>query len=205
MKIIKTGSKGNAVVYHDSILVDIGVSYNLIKDYNLKLICLTHEHHDHINITTLTKYMHEHKNCRIACPEWMFEYVKDIENVDILDMYDFYKYNEFIISPFPLMHGDVENCGYRIIKDNYKIIHATDTNTLDHISAKNYNLYAIEHNYKTDVIDKYIQDKKEKGVYSYEVSAKERHLSYEKAQAWINKNNINGRVVELHKSTQNYE
>lgn len=43
--IIGTGSSGNAVLYDNSILVDIGLPYSKIKPYvkNIKLLLLTHQ------------------------------------------------------------------------------------------------------------------------------------------------------------------
>ena len=32
-QVLKTGSKGNAVIYHKSIMIDCGVSYSLIKEH----------------------------------------------------------------------------------------------------------------------------------------------------------------------------
>ena len=53
--IIATGSKGNAVVIDQKILIDCGVSFKaLSKVYRaLKLVLLTHIHGDHFQPTTL--------------------------------------------------------------------------------------------------------------------------------------------------------
>lgn len=53
--IIATGSKGNAVVIDQKILIDCGVSFKaLSKVYRaLKLVLLTHIHSDHFQPTTL--------------------------------------------------------------------------------------------------------------------------------------------------------
>ena len=52
--IIATGSKGNAVVIDQKILIDCGVSFKaLSKVYRaLKLVLLTHIHSDHFQPTT---------------------------------------------------------------------------------------------------------------------------------------------------------
>lgn len=44
--VIKTGSKGNAVVLKNKVLIDCGVPYKDIKPYikNLELVLLTHIH-----------------------------------------------------------------------------------------------------------------------------------------------------------------
>ena len=54
-KVIATGSTGNAVVYHKTVLVDIGIPFSKLKPYvkDLQIVLLTHIHTDHINISTL--------------------------------------------------------------------------------------------------------------------------------------------------------
>ena len=49
--IISTGSKGNAVVINDVILIDCGVSFRALKDVykNIKIVLLTHIHSDHFS------------------------------------------------------------------------------------------------------------------------------------------------------------
>ena len=56
-KMISTGSKGNAVILNDEILIDCGVPYKAIKPYvkGLKLVLLTHQHSDHFKPETIRK------------------------------------------------------------------------------------------------------------------------------------------------------
>ena len=46
LNIIASSSKGNAYIYNQDILLDVGISYIKIKDYlkNIRLILLTHQH-----------------------------------------------------------------------------------------------------------------------------------------------------------------
>lgn len=48
-EVISTGSKGNALLIGNEILIDCGVSYRKLKEKPIKLILLTHEHKDHFN------------------------------------------------------------------------------------------------------------------------------------------------------------
>lgn len=48
-EVISTGSKGNALLIGNEILIDCGVSYKRLKDKHIRLILLTHEHKDHFN------------------------------------------------------------------------------------------------------------------------------------------------------------
>ena len=69
-KIIATGSKGNAILYHNCILVDCGVPFTLLKPYykDIKLVLLTHIHGDHFNIQTIKKLAFERPSIRFGCP-----------------------------------------------------------------------------------------------------------------------------------------
>ena len=79
------------------------------------------------------------------------------------------------------------------------MIYATDTNNLNGITAKNYDLYMIEANYIDSEIQERIQEKKEAGEYIYEYQALRNHLSKAKADDFIYKNiGENGVYVYLH-------
>lgn len=199
-KIISSSSKGNSVLYHNSILVDCGVSFAALKPYlyDIDIVLLTHEHKDHINIKTLTKLVDERPTLRIGCCEWMVDLIPYWSKIDVYEVGKEYDYGNFKLIPIKLYH-DVLNCGYRIITDNYKIFHATDTAHLNGIEAKNYNLYALEHNYDEDTIDELIENKKLKGEYAYEKGAANSHLSEQQANDFIYKNKgDNYEILRLH-------
>ena len=119
---------------------------------------LTHEHKDHINIDTLKKLRFERPRLRIGCCIWMLKHLKGLKNIDVFEIGNIYDYELFKIIPIKLYH-DVSNCGYRILTNNSKIIHATDTAHLNGIEAKGYDLYALEHNYDEDTIKEIMSDK----------------------------------------------
>lgn len=199
---IASGSTGNCIIYHDSIMVDCGVSIKLIENIGVSLILLTHEHRDHINISTIKKLCFENPLLRVGCCEWMKNKLNGIRNVDVYELGETYDYGQFKIKPFKLYH-DVKNCGYKIFKDNHKIIHATDTAHLDGIEAKDYDLYAIEHNYCEDEVLEAIDKKMSLGIYSYEKGALETHLSEQKAKEFIYRNKKeSSEVLRLHESTR---
>lgn len=68
-------------------------------------------------------------------------------------------------------------CGYRIFFDDYKVIYATDTRTLEGITAKNYDLYLIEGNYTDEELEERIREKQQVQQYCYEYRVKDTHLS----------------------------
>jgi L-ascorbate metabolism protein UlaG (beta-lactamase superfamily) len=200
-KVLKTGSAGNAVIYHNSIMVDCGVTFAEVKPflYDLQIILLTHEHKDHINRTTLKKLIFERPTLRVGvCDDW-FDTMQG-RNIDRYKIGGGYDYGEFKISPIKLYH-DVPNCGYRIFKGDHKIIHATDTAHLEGIEAKDYDLYAIEHNYNEDTVFESIRIAKASGQFSHQALAINSHLSEQQAKDFIYKNKGDKySVLRLHES-----
>ena len=201
-KIISTGSKGNAVIYHDQILVDCGVPFVKLKPYikEIKIVLLTHSHHDHFNPITIKKLISDRPTLRFACGQFLVERLHDLGavKIDVVEPGKVYDYKLFKISPITLYH-DVENYGYRIFKDDYKIIHATDTVTMEGIRAKDYDLYAIEHNYDEMTIDQDIADKLSRNEYAYEIGAKNSHLSFQQAETFIEANRKEtSEILKLH-------
>lgn len=206
--IISSCSKGNATVIRDIILIDCGVSFKqLTKVYkDIKLVLLTHIHKDHFNKSTLKKLAEERPTLRFACCEWL---VKDLikcgvnkRNIDILEIGKKYDYKLFKVIPIKLYH-DVEQCGYRVLFEDYKVIYATDTKTLEGISAKNYDLYLLEANYTEDEIQDRIKKKQEQYKYAYEFRAKDNHLSKEKCDEFLLKNmGENSKYVYMHQHVE---
>lgn len=195
-KIISSGSHGNCVLYHNSIAIDMGIPFSLIKPhlYDLQLILLSHQHLDHININTLKKIQFERPSIRFGCGSWMVEHLEGLKNIDIYSMGALYEYGSLQISPIKLYH-DVENFGYRIFKGDHKIIHCTDTMHLEGVTAKGYDLYAIEHNYNEDTINKSIELAQAVGEYSHQRGSFNSHLSEQQARDFIFKNK--GEVYDI--------
>lgn len=202
--IISTGSKGNAVVVNDYILIDCGVPFkDLINIYNdIKIVLLTHQHGDHFNKATLRRLARERPTLRFACCEWLVPLLVECDvskrNIDVLEIGKIYDYKAFKVSPIKLYH-DVPNCGYRLFFGEKKVIYATDTHTLEGISAKEYDLYLIEANYGNEELQERIKAKLESGQYCYELNVANRHLSKEQADEFLLKNmGIHSNYVYLH-------
>lgn len=202
-KVISTGSHGNAVLYHNSILIDCGVAFLKVKPYlyDIDIILLTHHHQDHFNLSTIKKLQFERPTLRIACGSFMLPFLEGLKNIDVLEYGKLYNYGAFEIAPIKLYH-DCENFGYRIFKDEYKIIHCTDTYTLEGITAKGYDLFAIEHNYNEDTINESIAEHDAVGEFSHQRRSFNTHLSEQQARDFIFKNKgTNYEVLRLHEST----
>ena len=195
-KIISSCSTGNATIIRDIILIDCGVTFKKLEKYykQLKIVLLTHVHQDHFNRSTIKRLAQERPTLRFACCEWLLQPLLECgverRNIDILqigkasfcDVMDrdgriqcYVKVDEvgeddyklFKIVAIKLYH-DVNQCGYRILFDDYKVIYMTDTKTIEGISAKNYDLYLVEANYKENELEERIKQKQLQGDFTYE-------------------------------------
>lgn len=202
--IISTGSKGNAVVINGSILIDCGIPFLALKDVykGLQLVLLTHRHSDHFNRRTIRKLAQERPALRWGVPEWLVSDMVDLvepRNIDLFGVGLDHCYDEMIIMPFALKHN-VQNCGYIITSSKFgRMLYATDTNSMDGIEAKNYDLYMLEANYSEAKITERIRRKQEAGEYCHEWDVLRNHLSREKADNWLYQNmGANSQYAYLH-------
>ncbi|MDR0970532.1 MAG: MBL fold metallo-hydrolase [Lentimicrobiaceae bacterium] len=201
--IISTGSKGNAVIY-DTILVDCGVPFSKIKPYlsKIELVLLTHEHGDHFNLKTIKKLAFEKPTLRFGCGEFLSDKLIGIRSVDIYAAGKIYNYGKFKISPVILYH-DVKNFGYRIFINEKKIFHSTDTAHLKGITAKNYDVYALEANYDEGNVENVINEKISRGEYAHQIASIHSHLSLQQAQDFIlNNAGETYEFIRLHESEE---
>lgn len=203
IKVISSSSRGNAILYNNIALVDIGVPYSKIKPFkDIQVIFLTHTHGDHLNVSTLKRIAKERPKIRIACGVWMIEKLKGIKNnIDVLEFGKWYDYGLFKVAIGKLYH-DVPNCFYRFDFNGYKIFHATDTAHLKGIGAKNYDLYALEHNYCEEKAQEIIEDAMMNGKFTHVSQSINSHLSVQQAHEWLLKNmKKDSKVVRLHESS----
>ena len=207
-QVISSGSEGNAVIYNNAIMVDCGVSLKALEAVkrSLKIVLLTHKHSDHLKLRTLQRLQAERPTLRVACGDFLLEELPCIKNIDVLQVGKIYDYGAFKVSPVKLYH-DVPNFGWRIFLPNgQKIFHATDTVHLEGITAKGYDLYAIEHNYCEEYIQEAIEEARANGEYTHAYGNINTHLSIQQARAFIDKNRKeSSEVLELHKSRSFYK
>ena len=207
-QVISSGSEGNAVIYNNAIMVDCGVSLKALQEVkrSLKIVLLTHKHSDHLKIRTLQRLQAERPTLRVACGDFLLEELPCIKNIDVLQVGKIYDYGAFKVSPIKLYH-DVPNLGWRIFLNNgQKIFHATDTVHLEGITAKGYDLYAIEHNYCEEYIQQAIEEARANGEYTHAYGNINTHLSIQQARAFIEANRKeSSEVLELHKSRSFYK
>lgn len=192
-EIISSGSSGNAVNL-GGVLLDCGVPFKSLRGCakELKLVLLTHRHSDHFRPSTVSKLAYERPTLRFGCCAWMVPLLRDAgveaRRIDVYGPGAWYEYGGgILVSPFLTFH-DVENCGYRVYIDGEKSFYATDTVTLNGISAKNYDLYLVEANYTEHGLEDRMSRKLESGEFSYEARARDTHMSREYALKWLSEN-----------------
>jgi len=203
--ILESGSRGNATIIEDTILIDCGVSFKKLQPFyrDLKLVLLTHIHSDHFNKKTIQRLAKERPTLRFGCGFWLVSELVEcgisIKNIDVYERFAEYDYEICNIGIFELFH-DVPNCGYKISINNQKVFYATDTSKIDHAEAPNFDLYLIEGNYEDEVELELRKAKNiENGRFSYEDRVKETHLSREKATEWLLKNmGDNSQYIFMH-------
>ena len=207
-KVISSGSEGNAVIYGNAIMVDCGVTLKALEEVkrSLKIVLLTHQHGDHLKLRTLQRLQAERPTLRIACGAFLLDKLEGLNNIDVLQVGKLYDYGDFKVSPVKLYH-DCAIYGWRIFLNNgQKIFHATDTAHLEGITAKGYDLYAIEHNYCEEYIQQAIEEAHAKGEYTHAYGNINTHLSIQQARAFIEVNRKeSSEVLELHKSRSFYK
>lgn len=190
-KIIKSSSKGNSFLF-GSLLIDVGVSIKTIKELEFDFVLLTHEHSDHFKISTIIDIYVKTKAI-FVCGEFLSTKLLKVgiaqNRILIVETGKVYQLGLYRISPIILYH-DVPNFGYRIMIDNYRHIHATDTSTLDGISALDYDSASLECNHKRDRAIELIQDAQISGEYSHLLRAINSHLSVESVVEFIQENRI---------------
>lgn len=203
-EIISTGSQGNAVVLNDNVLVDCGVSFKAIAPYvsKLKLVLLTHIHGDHFRPSTIRRLAEMRPTLRFCCCPWLVRPLVETgvppRQIDVVDIGMQLRYGMCDVIPVMLAHN-VPNCGYKIHFPKGRVFYATDTNNLNGITAKDYDLYMVEANYEDEEIQERIAAKKEEGVFSYERQVLENHLSKSKCDDFIYRNiGPTGVYVYLH-------
>ena len=74
--ILATGSSGNAIIYLDTILVDVGVSQRKLSPFldKLELVLLTHIHGDHFKESTILNIHKKRPTVRFGCGVAIYEF-----------------------------------------------------------------------------------------------------------------------------------
>lgn len=206
--VLATGSKGNAVVLNDEILIDCGVPFGTLDGVfkRLRVALLTHIHGDHFNPTTIKRLHFMRPALRFACAPWLLSPLLDLgvarPMIDcVLPGADNgVQYHNGLLLRCERIPHDVDNCCWHVqTPDGERAFYATDCGSLDGIKAKGYDLYLIEANHKRAELAERLAAKEAAGEYAYERRAAEVHLSEEQALDWIAENALaRSKYIFLH-------
>lgn len=101
---------GNCYIYNKDLMIDIGMPFSAIKPYykDIKLLLLTHQHLDHIKISTLKKIIFERPLLKILCCNFLVDFLKQNgiygKNIYILQLDKQYDLGKYLITPVYAPH-----------------------------------------------------------------------------------------------------
>lgn len=162
--IIQSGSDGNCIIVNDYLMLDCGVSYSKIKNKlsNVKIIFISHSHFDHLKPSTIKKIAYEKPNIKFLVGFYLVKTLVDLgvdkKNIFVLDLDKWYNLGKFKAKMQYLFHDVPNNCLHVEFNTGEKLFYAVDTSQINHIEAKNYDLYLIENNFQEEILDKHIQE-----------------------------------------------
>lgn len=208
--IIGSSSKGNCIIVEDFLVLDVGVSYCKIKKYlsKIKLIFISHSHSDHLNKTTIKQIVYNYPTIKfVTKSKEVLSILNELkvkkQNLYYLKFYSWYNLGALKIKIEPLYH-DIENYALKFEINDRKGLYVVDTNRIDHIDAKNYDLYLIESNYQTDILQKHIDECDDKNQLMYLYRVFDTHLSKSDCDDFLINNMGENSIFEyLHKSKYN--
>lgn len=218
IKFIGSSSKGNCYLFNDSIMVDCGMSYKKLEPYlhRVKVIFISHEHKDHINIETLKKIKHYYPHIKIFLNRSTSKkFGADVEHniISTGQMIQFTHNNvKYQIVPIQLYH-DVENHGFCIkytdLSTNQELVHfhGTDTSTLDKIVIPECDIFTLECNHIVEIVEENIRLAKEQGkYYKHLLRSLDTHLATFKALTFGAKYGKPGYLfIPAHTSEKNFD
>ena len=210
--IVGSSSKGNAIIVEDMLMLDCGVSYISIKKYlkKVKLIFISHAHQDHLLETTIKKIVYNHPTIKFLTGskeviKKMYECKVPIKCLIYLKIGKWYDLGLLKVKLEQLYH-DTTNCALKWQINDKKGIYAVDTSKIDHIKAKNYDLYLIESNYTEQLLKQHIEECEDKNELYYLNRVSNTHLSFEQANSFLIENmGVNSAYQYIHKSNYNFE
>lgn len=210
--IIQSGSDGNCIIVNKILMLDCGVAYSKIKDKlnDVRVIFISHGHFDHIKPSTIKKVAYEKPNIKFLVGYYLvsslLSFGVDKKNILVLDLDKWYNIGIFKAKMQYLFHDVPNNCLHVEFKNGCKLFYAVDTSSIDHIEAKEYDLYLIEGNYETEEeIQSKIAEAKKEGKFTYLDRVQETHLSQVQALNWLYENrgaNSECCFVHVHKEKE---
>lgn len=201
-EIVSTGSKGNCVII-DSIMIDIGVPFKMIKEklYDIRVLLLTHIHSDHINQRTLASIKKLFPNIPIYGNYEVYQTYPEYD-IKVVNAGFKFKAGGYEFEAFDCEH-DALCYGYVWEMDGQTILYATDLTTTENAPKIKYDVFLLESNHDEAKLQAAIGTGK--GTYDPYVGGK-RHLSTQQAKTfyYLNRRSKDSLFIELHQSGRFY-
>lgn len=201
-EILATGSSGNCIILNHILALDMGVPFKTVAPCvrSLQAVFISHVHSDHLSRSTVKRLAQERPGLLWLCGPELVGKLKLLgcRRVYEVRLNQYRKFGDLSVMGVQLIH-DVPNYGLRILLSGERAFYATDTYSLDGVSAKNYDLYLVEGNHGEEEIQERIQRKLDAGQYCYELRARDVHMSRERALNWLYENmGPNSQYILIH-------
>lgn len=169
-------------------------------------------HQDHLNLTTIKQIAYNYPNIKYVTGSRevtikLVENGVNKKNIYYLKEKRWYSLGIIDIRLERLVH-DVENYCLKAKFNtiNKKMIYVVDTMRIDHITAKNYDLFLIESNYNEDLLKEHIKNCEEEGMLKYLQRVEFTHLSDTQCNDFLIENmGEDSEYLKLHQSSYNYK
>lgn len=214
--IIGSSSKGNCIVVEDVLMLDIGLSYSKIKKYlnKVKLVFVSHVHKDHLLPSSVKTLAYNYPTIKFITGsnivvEKLVECGVNKKNIYVLKSGKKYDLGLLKVKLDELYH-DTPNYALKWELNGKKGIYAVDTCRMNHIQAKNYDLFLVESNYNEELLEQHIQEcienNDDENKLYYLNRVKSTHLSDTKCNDFLLENMGNNSIYEkIHQSSYNYK
>jgi len=196
-KIVNSSSKGNAIIVENFLLLDCGVTYKKIKSYlkNIKLVFISHVHKDHLFPTTIKQIAYNYPQIKFLCgSEYVVKKLVEcgVAKKNIYTLKTSKKYDLGLLKvKLEELHHDTPNYALKWEINGKNGVYIVDTCEVDHIQAKNYDLYLIENNYRDDILELHLKDaidNDDKNKIFYLQRTVKTHLSKNKCDSFLIEN-----------------
>ena len=209
--VIGSSSKGNCIIVEDVLMLDVGLSYSKIKIHlsKIKLIFISHSHQDHLLPSTIKKIAYNYPTIKfLTGSEVVVNKLVDCgvnkKNIYILKSGKKYDLGLIKVKLEELYH-DTPNYALKWQIKDKKGIYIVDTCKVEHIEAKDYDLYLIENNYQENLLQEHINNCEDEKILYYLYRVPRTHLSAEQANSFLIENMGENSTYEyIHQSDYNY-
>lgn len=174
VKILASGSSGNAVVLNNNILIDAGLTIKAFDAYRLEdieVLIVTHHHGDHMKLPLLRNLIN--KGIKTYLPKLAMAEVAKEGKIDLaplmgsqvflLDESTIIEVDGATVTPYPQKHHDIINYAL-VVQGDKRALYATDLDTVEPssigvglLALGMFDIILLEGNYDEVYLREYIE------------------------------------------------